>query len=152
MYAPLVIVGGSAANLLIAGMFVARVVAPSWAAPLGFAGTAMAIPLAAASVVAVRDGASIWDIVLPLVFVAYAVLEVLLDGVLHVAFRSTAWLGPYLLLYYAGQWAIIGRRSAPHARAGSWSSSPTSSVLPPRSSRTLGWGTPSRSARRTTQR
>ena len=108
MYAPLVVVGGSAANLLIAGMFVARVVAPSWAAPLGFAGTAMAIPLAAASVVAVRNGASVWDIVLPLVFVAYAVLEVLLDGVLHIAFRSTAWLGPYLLLYYAGQWAIIG--------------------------------------------
>jgi hypothetical protein len=108
MYAILVVVGGTLANLLIAAMFAARVIAPAWASPLGFAGTAMAIPLAAAAVVAVRSGAGIWDVALPLVFVAYAVLEVLLDGVLHLDFRSTAWLWPYLLLYYAGQWAIIG--------------------------------------------
>ena len=108
MYAVLVVGGGTAANLLIAAMFAARVLAPSWASAFGWAGTAMAIPLAVASGLATRDGTTAWKVALPLVFVAYAVLEVVLDGILHVGFRTTAWLGPYLILYYAGQWAMIG--------------------------------------------
>jgi hypothetical protein len=108
MYAVLVVGGGTLANLLIAAMFAARVVTPSWASALGWAGTVMAIPLAVGSALALRDGTSAWKVALPLVFVAYAVLEVVLDGILHLKFRSTAWLGPYLILYYGGQWAIIG--------------------------------------------
>ena len=107
-YAVLVVGGGTLANLLIAGMFVARVAAPEWARPLGFAGTAMALPLAVASVLALRDGRDPWDVALPLVFVAFALVDIVLDGILRLDFRSTAWLWPYLILYYAGQWGVIG--------------------------------------------
>lgn len=120
MYALLVVASGTLANLLIAGMFVARVIAPGAAQPLGFTGTAMAVPLAIASIVAVRSQMGFWPIGLPLVFVAYAVVEVVLDGVLHTDFRSTAWLGPYLILYYAGQWALIGAAFLASREGGFW--------------------------------
>ena len=108
MYAVLIVGGGTLANLLIAAMFAARVVARPAAPWLGWSGTAMAVPLGIGSALAFRDGASAWKVALPLVFVAYAVLEVMLDGVLHLEFRSTPWLAPYLVLYYGGQWAVIG--------------------------------------------
>jgi hypothetical protein len=107
-YAVLVIGAGVLANLLIAGMFVARVHAPAWARAIGFAGTAMAIPLAIASVLALVDGAGAWAVVLPLVFVAFAVIEVLGDVVLEGGFRTSRWLGPYLASFYLAQWALVG--------------------------------------------
>jgi hypothetical protein len=107
-YAVLVIGAGVAANLLFAGMFVARVVRPGWARPLGFAGTAMALPLALASVVASWLGHGAWAVALPLVFVAFAILELVVDVVLEADFRVTRWLWPYLAAFYAAQWAVIG--------------------------------------------
>jgi hypothetical protein len=107
-YAILVVGGAALANLLIAGMFVARVVAPAAAQPLGFGGTAMALPLAVGAWIAVRTGRSAWDAALPLVFVAFAVVEIVADAVLRAEFRSSVWLWPYLILFYAGQWALIG--------------------------------------------
>ncbi len=108
VYAVLVVGGGTLANLLIGAMFATRVLSPSWASALGFTGTAMAIPLALGSAWAFHEREGAWKIALPLVFVAYAVVEVVLDGILHLPFRSTLWLAPYLILYYAGQWAVIG--------------------------------------------
>lgn len=104
----LVVVGGSLANLLIAGMFIARVVAPRRAHALGFAGTAMAVPLGAAAILAGTGDGEGWDVVLPLVFVAFAIVEVLVDAVLDVEVRTTRWLWPYLALFYLAQWAVIG--------------------------------------------
>ena len=103
-YPVLVVGAGLLANLLIAAMFVARVLAPKWARGLGFAGTAMAIPLAGASILAMREGGDAWAVVLPLVFVVFAIVEVILD----IEFRATAWLWPYLMLFYVAQWAVIG--------------------------------------------
>jgi hypothetical protein len=107
-YTMLVVGSATIANLLLAAMFAARVVAPSVAQSLGFAGTAMALPAAGASLIAARTGRPGWDIALPLVFVAFAAVEVLADAVLRSEFRTTAWLWPYLVLFYAGQWALIG--------------------------------------------
>ena len=107
-YGVLVVVGGSLANLLIAGMFIARVVAPRRAHALGFAGTAMAVPLGAAAILAATGDGEAWDVVLPLVFVAFAIVEGLVDAVLDVEVRTTRWLWPYLALFYLAQWAVIG--------------------------------------------
>jgi hypothetical protein len=107
-YATVVVGSAAAANLLLAGMFVARVVAPSAAQPLGFGATAMALPLAIGAWIAVHTGRAAWDVALPLVFVAFAVVEIIADTVLRAEVRTTAWLWPYLILFYAGQWALIG--------------------------------------------
>jgi hypothetical protein len=118
---PILVVGaGVAANLLFAAMFAARVRIPRWSRPLGFAGTAMAAPLAAASVVAARTGGDAWDVFLPLVFVAFAAAEVVVDLLLDVDIRTTRWLWPYLMGFYLAQWAVIGaafRTSTPGGAA-----------------------------------
>jgi hypothetical protein len=108
LYPALVVGGGIAANLLIAGMFLARVYRPASARTLGFAGTAMAFPLAAASFVAVTAELGAWQVLLPLVFVVFAVIEVAVDVVLDVEVRETRWLWAYLAAFYLAQWALIG--------------------------------------------
>jgi hypothetical protein len=108
VYAPIVIAAGSLANLLFAAMFTARVVAPGWAHLLGLSGTAMALPLLGASVIAWQHHLSAWEIGLPLVFVAFALVELAVDTVFRLDVRHTAWLWPYLLSFYLAQWAVIG--------------------------------------------
>jgi hypothetical protein len=104
----LVVVAGSAANLLFAAMFVARVRAPHHAHRIGLVGTGMAAPLAMAAVLAWTSGTELWDIVLPLVFVVFAAVELVVDEVLDFEVRASRWLWPYLLLFYVAQWAVIG--------------------------------------------
>lgn len=108
LHSVLVVMAGSLANLAIAAMFVARVKRPEWARTLGFFGTAMAIPLAAASFVAWLDGMPSWDIALPLVFVGFAVIEIGVDVVAEFDVRASRWLWPYLMSFYLAQWAVIG--------------------------------------------
>lgn len=104
----LVVVGGSVANLLFAAMFVARVRAPHHAHRIGLVGTGMASPLAMAAVLAWTSGTELWDIILPLVFVVFAAVELVVDEVLDFEVRASRWLWPYLLLFYVAQWAVIG--------------------------------------------
>jgi hypothetical protein len=104
----LVVGGGLVANLLFAAMFVTRVVAPRHARLLGFAGTAAAVPLGVAATVAATSVLGAWRVVLPLVFVAFAIGEVIVDGVLRLDFRRSRWLGPYLAAFYVAQWAVVG--------------------------------------------
>ncbi len=108
LHTALVVAAGSLANLAIAAMFVARVKRPDRASPLGFLGTSMALPLAAASLVAWIEGMHPWDITLPLVFVAFAVIEIVVDVVVDFDVRSSRWLWPYLMSFYIAQWAVIG--------------------------------------------
>jgi hypothetical protein len=68
----------------------------------------MALPLAGAAAIASASGAAAWDVVLPLVFVLFAAIEVLVDVVGLVDVRTTRWLWPYLTAFYLAQWAIIG--------------------------------------------
>ena len=108
VHAALVVIAGSAANLFLAAMFVARVVAPGRARPLGIIGTAAAIPLAIASSEAGRLGLGTWQVLLPLAFVAFAIGEVVVDLILRLEFRRTRWLWLYLVAFYLAQWAVIG--------------------------------------------
>jgi hypothetical protein len=68
----------------------------------------MALPLAAASLAALAAGAVVWLIVLPAVFVVFALVEVYVDLLADVEVRTTRWLGPYLAVFYLAQWAVIG--------------------------------------------
>ena len=47
-------------------------------------------------------------VVLPVLMVAFILLELMLDYILKVNFRQTRMLGPYLLLYYIAQMGLIG--------------------------------------------
>jgi hypothetical protein len=79
LYAPLVVGADAAAILLFGAMFVTRVLAPRWSRPFGFAGTGMALPLAAASLAALAAGADVWLGMLPAVFVVVALVEAQVD-------------------------------------------------------------------------
>lgn len=107
-YIALVVGAGVAANLLYSGMFVARVLRPRWSRPLGFTGTAMALPMVAAALVAHARGADSWLVALPAVFVAFAIVEVYVDLLARTDVRSTRWLWPYLTAFYVAQWAVVG--------------------------------------------
>ncbi len=119
LYEVLVVTAGCVANLCFAVMFVARVRSPGHAARIGFAGTAMAFPLLAAALIAIVTGMEIWDSILPMIFVGFAVVEILVDVVADFDVRSTRWLWPYLLSFYLAQWAVIGAafRASPIAGA-----------------------------------
>jgi len=49
-----------------------------------------------------------WSIVLPLLLIAFLMVEVALDYVARYHFRSTKLLGPYLILYYVSILGMIG--------------------------------------------
>jgi hypothetical protein len=107
-YALLIAWAGTIANLLFAGMFVARIALPTRARAIGMTGTAMAIPIGVAALVAAAADLGAWFVVLPLIFVAFAVIEVLVDVVLPGEVRTSRWLWPYLAAFYLAQWAVIG--------------------------------------------
>lgn len=107
-YTVLIVGAGVAANLLYGGMFVARVLRPSWSRPLGFTGTAMALPMLGGALIANVWDADPWLVALPAVFVAFAVVEIYVDLLSETDVRSTRWLWAYLGAFYLAQWAVVG--------------------------------------------
>jgi polyferredoxin len=96
-------------NLLLTVMFVARgrrnrKVESS----TGLAVVALAVPLAAAAVLNALGRRAWWTWALPLLMVAFCVVEYLLDYALKVEFRDTRAMKPYLLLYYLALMSLIG--------------------------------------------
>jgi hypothetical protein len=71
---------------------------------------ALALPLAAAASLNLSAGRGVWLVVLPLPLILHCIVELLLDYILHIDFRRThtRLLGPYLALFYLGQWGLIG--------------------------------------------
>ena len=49
-----------------------------------------------------------WSYIIPFLFALFLVVEVLFDYIFKLEFRSTALLGPYLLLYYLSILGMIG--------------------------------------------
>ena len=66
------------------------------------------IPLTAAVILNFTSGRDWWFFVLPLVMIAFLILELLLDYVLQIPFRETRLLWPYLALFYLSAWMMIG--------------------------------------------
>ena len=49
-----------------------------------------------------------WEVVLLLPVVFFSIVEVIVDYILTADWRSSAFVGPYLLLYYGSLWMLIG--------------------------------------------
>lgn len=75
---------------------------------LGLVVIACALPVGLAVVLNAVGKREWWAVVLPLPLLLHFVVELLLDYVLRFEFRKTRWLGPYLLIFYAGQMGMIG--------------------------------------------
>lgn len=105
----IVVISANLMNLLLAGMFLLRARnKPKPGQTLGWIAVGLSIPLGAATVVNLLAGRG-WPFwLLPLLAVAYCLVELLLDGILKIDFRHSRLLGPYLLLYYLGLMALIG--------------------------------------------
>lgn len=114
-----VVVAANAWNLLLIGVFLARACgAKHLERRFGLAAVALALPFAAIAIANALAQRSWWTVALPLAVAAYLVVELVLDYVLALDFRHTRALGPYLLLFYAAQWAAIGYGFAVSRAAG----------------------------------
>jgi hypothetical protein len=104
-----VVVIANLMNIVFSLIFLNRVFGRAeWEHGLGYGTLIMAFPL---TIIALENlaggrGWAFW--ILPLVMVAFLVVEFVLDYWLKFNFRQTAWLGPYLLLYYLALFAMIG--------------------------------------------
>lgn len=106
-----VVAAANVYNLLMAAIFVTR--PRGWKRferSAGLTMVALALPLAAAASLNLAAGRSVWLVVLPVPIILHCILELLLDYILEIDFRRTeTWLlGPYLGLFYVGQWGFIG--------------------------------------------
>ena len=93
-------------NLMVVGLMLARVAQIDY--DLGVPLILMAVLLIAASLFNLIGKRDKWFTILPLILGVYLLTEWLLDYVFKIEFRSTWLLGPYLLLFYAGQMGMIG--------------------------------------------
>ena len=96
-------------NLLIIGIMLSRPFGlKRLERILGLGAVGCAVPAGLAVLLNAADGREWWAIVLPALFVAYLILELILDYVLRLDFRHTRLLWPYLLVYYVALNAMIG--------------------------------------------
>ena len=75
---------------------------------IGWVWVIFILVLTGAVVLNIINGREWWTYVLPSIFIAFLVLEIVLDYILKIEFRTTRLLGPYLLLYYAAIFGMIG--------------------------------------------
>jgi hypothetical protein len=104
-----VVVAANLFNLLMTAIFLTR--PRGWKRFERIAGLVMvslAVPLGTAAVLNLVNERPWWFVVLPLPLLLHCVAELLLDYVLQLDFRRTRLLGPYLALFYLGQWGLIG--------------------------------------------
>lgn len=96
-------------NLLMVGIFLSR--AFGWGALediFGITLLTLAIPVGIIAVVNAWERRAWWAMVLPAILVIFFVVELFLDYILLLEFRTTALLWPYLVLYYASLMGMIG--------------------------------------------
>jgi hypothetical protein len=105
----MVIISANLFNLLIVGIMLSRPFGYEKLERIcGIASIVLILPLALAMVYNIANRRPWWSYILPLVLIAFLVLELVLDYILHYPFRQTRVLGPYLLLFYAGSMFMIG--------------------------------------------
>ena len=105
-----VIAIANVANLLMAGVFVARARKYPQLARyyLGIPLLVLGVPIGWIVVANGLGGRPWWTISLPLFFLAFLALELVLDYVRRAEFRQSRLVGPYLALYYVGFMLLIG--------------------------------------------
>ena len=97
-----------AVNLLVAAMFLGRAREARRANLAGWVAAALAVPVGAIAIWNLVARRPWWMVVLPGLYVAYAVVELVLDGILKVDFRRSRLLAPYLVTYYVGLLGLVG--------------------------------------------
>ena len=75
---------------------------------LGIAVMIMGFSLGYIAFVNWRNKRDKWESYLLIPIFLFFIVELVLDYILNFDFRSTALVGPYILFYYIGLWALIG--------------------------------------------
>jgi len=96
-------------NIIMAFLFVARISALSQIETvLGIVAVIMGFCLGYIAFINRRNERGRWETYLLIPIFLFFIVELLLDYILNVDFRSTALVGPYILFYYVGLWGLIG--------------------------------------------
>lgn len=104
-----VVIVANLLNLILSLIFLNRVFGRmEWEHGFGYGTLIMIFPLTIVALANLTGGRGWAFWILPLVMVAFLAFEFVLDYWLKFNFRQTAWLGPYLLLYYLALFAMIG--------------------------------------------
>jgi hypothetical protein len=99
----------NAVNLLLVVMFLARARrAQAVEQGVGLVVVAMAVPLAAASILNALGHRAWWTWGLPLFMIVFCIVEYVVDYARKIKFRDTRAMKPYLLLFYLALMSMIG--------------------------------------------
>jgi hypothetical protein len=104
-----VIIAANLINLIMVGIFLSRPFEQTRLEyVLGWINIGLALPLSFAVVKNFMDRREWWTFVLPSIMIIFLIVELVLDYILQLNFRSTWMLWPYLILFYFAQWMLIG--------------------------------------------
>jgi len=96
-------------NILIAFLFLARMSdLTAVENPLGIAVITMGFVLGYIAYLNKKNCRDKWETYLIIPIFLFIIVELILDYILVLDFRSTIIVGPYVLLYYVGAWGLIG--------------------------------------------
>jgi hypothetical protein len=95
-------------NVVMVAVFLLRTMRVGRLLLVGLLWVALIVLLAIVVILNIRVRRRWWAIVLPALLAMFLAVEVALDYVARVDFRSTWVLGPYLFLYYASILGMIG--------------------------------------------
>lgn len=96
-------------NLLMIVVFLARVRGRKQVESVAGLGTVlMGIPFALAAALNAIGHRNVWLVILPIPIFLHCVIELFVDYIWKSDFRQTRWLWPYLILFYIGQWFLVG--------------------------------------------
>jgi len=95
-------------NLIMVVVFFSRTQLVPRIQIVGWVWVVFSLALGAAAVLNFRERREWWAAVLPALLALFLIVEIVLDYILVFDFRSTRWLGPYLLLYYLSIMGMIG--------------------------------------------
>ena len=96
-------------NVIMAILFVARISGlPRVEYVLGIVVMIMGFALGYIAFFNKKNKRNKWEVYLLIPIFLFFVVDLILDYILSFDFRSTAIVGPYILLYYVGLWGLIG--------------------------------------------
>ena len=96
-------------NVIMAILFVARISGlPRVEYVLGVVVMIMGFALGCIAFFNKKNKRNKWEVYLLIPIFLFFVVDLILDYILSFDFRSTAIVGPYILLYYVGLWGLIG--------------------------------------------
>ena len=96
-------------NVIMTILFTARIFGlPQVEYLLGIVGMVMGFVLGYIAFLNKKNKRDKWEAYLLIPIFLFFIVDLILDYVLTFEFRSTAIVGPYVLLYYVGLWGLIG--------------------------------------------